>query len=172
MSLPQTDHARDELPLVIPPGPWPEMEWHAWQDLQHLHTFGGLDELPSVSGDGFARAVRWLDEHGHRGVYRRWLRSNGVVRRCPVWCIAGHPRVAIYDPVESVGHVGYRAEIARTGVPGADPIVVQIEQWDEERAGVEVEGVETLTAGEAHELARRLAEAAVVLAGLRAGGAA
>lgn len=39
--------------------------------------------------------ARWLDDHGMRGVWRRWAAEHGHADHCPDWCTSGHDPIRI-----------------------------------------------------------------------------
>ncbi len=106
--------------------------------------------------DAWAQVVELLRELGQVGVYRKWLRTNGVIHTCPTWCQASHPSEAIYDPtgLEPI----HTADVGNTDGKAAQ---VSIEAATGGPAEVHIElGESDLTSRQARQLAALLLDAA------------
>lgn len=161
------DQDRATLPMIPAVGePEDPTSW-LYLDAMHLIKDGLLDpslvdhisdttSTRSTGQDAWARIVELMRELGQVGVYRKWLRANGVIHTCPPWCQSAHPTQAIYDPmgVEPL----HTADIGRVGRGVAE---VTIEASTNEPAEVHVEmGERDLTPRQARQLAALLLDAA------------
>ena len=75
------------------------------QDLLQLVVDGLLDPAAiDVEPPGFGGAL--LDDMGLRGAHEAAVRETGTIHDCPTWCVADHPRTAIYEADSDPFHEG------------------------------------------------------------------
>lgn len=94
---------RSALPVILD-----EVLDPTHHDLLQLVCDGLLDPSAiDVNHPGFGNAL--LDGMGLRGAHEAAVRATGTIHTCPPWCVAEHPRIAIYEADADPCHEGGEA---------------------------------------------------------------